>query len=114
MSEDVLHAEATAAESATKAAGTSAEALRTHGMAELVILLPLLRITQYIVSFGSFLEFLLGFLITRIAVRMILYRLLAVCLLYFVGSSGLRYAKYFIIISLVCHFPVFRLRSPET
>jgi hypothetical protein len=104
VSEDVLHRHAAAETAETAvAAGTSAEALRTHRMAELVILGSLVGIAQHIVSLGRFLEFLLGLLVTRILVGVILDGLLAVGFLYFICRGVLRNAKHFIVISFLSH-----------
>ena len=73
--EDVVHREATTAK-ATEATHT----LRTVE-AKLIILLTFLRIVQHIISLGSLLEFLLGFLITRVTVGVIFDGYLSIGLL---------------------------------
>ena len=48
--------------------------------AELVVELALLRIAEDVVGVGDILEFILGFLVARVDIRMILAREFAVCL----------------------------------
>ena len=55
------------------------------GVTELVVTGLLVRVAEHIVSLGSLLEFLLSLFVARIAVRVVLHSLLAICLLYLVG-----------------------------
>ena len=75
--EDVVHVHACAT------AETAKSSLRTVE-SKLIVLLALLRIVKNLVSFGSFLEFILCLLVTRVAVWMIFDGYLAVSLLNFV------------------------------
>ena len=61
------------------AAGLSCSAAVKGRIAELIVELPLLRITQDRVSFSDVLKFLFGVLVSRICVRMILLGQFPVC-----------------------------------
>ncbi len=103
----VLLRPALASSETSEATGTSAEDVTEHGEnvvhvhaaakttsessgtcwaveSELIILLALLGVMQYVVSLGCFLKLLFGFPVARIAVGVILDGDFAVCLLYFV------------------------------
>ena len=95
--EDVIHREAATSAEASKTATTTRSV-----KAELVILLTLVRIMQYIISLSSLLEFLLSLFVAGILVRVILYGYFAVSLLYLVVCGSLANAKYFVIVSF-CH-----------
>ena len=73
-------------------------------MAELIIALTLLRIVQNIIGLGRLLEFLLGRLVPRIAIRVILHRQLAIGGLNLVRRRRLADTKHLVVISLLCHF----------
>ena len=64
--ENIFETEALAAESAATKATTGGV------KAELVILLTLLGVAQNVISFGSLLELLFGFLVARVLVRVVL------------------------------------------
>ena len=83
-------------------AGTAAAVLE-RGMAEPVIGGALLIVLQDVVGLVDFLEFLLGRLVARIAVRVILHRQLAVGPLQLVGIGRFRHAEYFVKV-LLRHF----------
>src|SRR5947199_785478 len=73
--------------------------------AEMVVHLALLRIAEYVVSFGEGLKFFFGSFVSGIDVRMIFARKLAECLADFLGGGGLFYAEDFVIVFLGggCH-----------
>src|SRR5437870_11437753 len=72
---------------------------------ELVVNLALLRIAEYVVSFGEGLKFFFGSFVSGIDVRMIFARKLAECLADVLGGGGLFYAEDFVIVFLGggCH-----------
>src|SRR2546425_900129 len=72
---------------------------------ELVVNLALLRIAEYVVSFGESLKFFFGSFVSGIDVRMIFARKLAECLADVLGGGGLFYAEDFVIVFLGggCH-----------
>jgi hypothetical protein len=92
-------------------AGRAAAAVLEGGMTEAVIGGALLRILQRVVGFRHFLEFVLGFGVPRIAVRMKLHRKLAVGALErrLVGAFG--YAEHFVKIAF-CQSGLF-LHTPS-
>ncbi len=100
--ENIFHRHS-ATETTAKASGAAAESLRTHRMAELVVLRAFLRVAEDIVRLGRLLEFLLGFLVAGILVGMVLDGLLAIGLLYFIGSGVFGDTKHLIVISFFCH-----------
>ena len=65
-------------------------------MAPLVIFCTLVGVAQYIVGFGSFLEFLLGFLVAGILVGVILQRQLTVSFFKLIGGGVFLYTEYFV------------------
>src|SRR4051812_19228909 len=69
-------------------------------MAVPVIAGPLLIVLQDVISLADFLEFLLGRLVARIAVRVIIHGQLAVCPLQLVGIGRSRHAEYFVKVPL--------------
>ena len=77
--EDVVHAEPTGATESTE----TASAFKAF-KAKLVVALPLLRVVEYVISFGCLLEFFLRFLIAGIAVGMIFDSQLSVSFLYLI------------------------------
>ena len=103
LGEDVFHRHSAAGVITASAAEASAEALRTHRVTELVILLALLVVGEYFVSLGRFLELILGRFVARIFVRVIFDGQLSVGLLYFICRGGLADPKHFIIISFILH-----------
>ena len=72
-------------------------------MSELVVLGLLVCVAENGISLGSLLEFLFGFLVSRILVRMIFDGQFPVCLLYFIGCRVLLDAQHLVVVSLTCH-----------
>ena len=72
---------------------------RPHVVSPLVIFCTLVGVAQYIVGFGSFLEFLLGFLVAGILVGVILQRQFTVSFFKLIGGGVFLYTEYFVIIS---------------
>ena len=79
----VKSAEPGTAESST--AGTGCVVGVNTGKAILVIAGALVVVTQHLIGFAHLFEFLLGFLVTGVAVRVVFHGQLAVGLLYFIG-----------------------------
>ena len=71
---------------------------------KLVILLTFLWVMQHVVGFCSLFEFFLCLLIARVTVRVIFDGNLSVCLLYLVFRGCLLQAKYFVVVSFLCHY----------
>ena len=84
----------------SRAASESSESTLWTIESKLVILLSLLRVAQYVVSLGGFLELFLCLLIVRIAVRVIFDGYLSVSLLDFIVGCRLVDAKHLVIVSL--------------
>ncbi len=80
-------------------AGTAAAVFK-RGMAVPVIGGALLVVLQDVIGFADFLEFLLGRLVARIAVRVIIHRQLAVGPLQLVGIGRFRHTEYFVKVPL--------------
>lgn len=76
-------------------------------MAELVVLPFFVRIAQGFIGGRNFLEFLLGFLVARILVRMVFDRKFAVCFLNFIGGGSALHSENLVII--LCHECLFLL-----
>ena len=76
--------------------------LLERGEAELIILLPLLRIGKNRICFRSLLEFL-GRFLARIHIRMIFLSQFSICFLELGIIGVLTDAKHLIVISLICH-----------
>ena len=91
--EDVVHVHACAASESSESTLWTIES-------KLVVLLSLLRVAQYVVSLGGFLELFLCLLIVRIAVRVIFDGYLSVSLLDFIVGCRLVDAKHLVIVSL--------------
>ena len=70
---------------------------------ELVVSLTFLRVVEHFVGFGSLLELLLCFFVTRIAVRVILDGHLLIGPFYLVFAGILLDAQHFVIVAF-CHF----------
>ena len=87
-----------AGETATGSRPAACMALRVGFVAELIVHLAFLFIAQNFISSSHFLEFLLRFLVARVAVRMIFHRLLAERLFDFVLRRRFRYFQYTVII----------------
>ena len=100
-------AETTGSAGPARAAGT--EIIGT----ELIVISPFFRIAEHLIRLGNLLEFLLSGLVSRVLIGMILYGKLTVCLLDFLGCSGLCQSKYFIIIFVSCHFTVSQFSVPD-
>ena len=95
-------------ESARKAAAEpeiagTATAVLKRGVAVPVIGGALLIVLQDVIGLVDFLEFLLGRLVARIAVRVMRHGQLAVGPLQLVGIGRFRYTEYFVKVPL-CHF----------
>ena len=101
IAEDIVHIHA--AEIEALEAAVAASALFKRGVAELVILCPLLRIAEDRVGLRGLLELLRRLLVSRIHVRVIFLRELPVCLLQCRFVRIFVDAQHLIIISLVCH-----------
>lgn len=89
-----------------ESACATAESLRAHAVAELVVLLALVRVAEHVVSLGCLLELLLGFLflvfgVALVAVGMVLDGECAVCLFDLVRCGSLAHAKYFVVVSFI-------------
>ena len=101
---NIIHAsaaEATEAAAERITAGAAGSLRLFEGIrAKLVILLALLLIGKDAVSLIGFLEFVHGFFVALIAVRMIFQGQFTECFFYFVLGSGFAYSQYLIIISL--------------
>ena len=95
--EYIIHVH-TSAETSTK----SACALRPIEP-KLVILLTFLWISEHIVSFSSFFEFLFSFFVPRVSVRMKFDGYLAISHFYFIVSGSFLNTKYLVVISLLSH-----------
>ena len=94
MAEDIFHGHAASAESACA----------THtGEAVLVVTGTFLRVGQHLVCLRCLLEFLLGFFVAGVLVRVVLDGFLAVRLLYLLCCRGLGDLEHFIIITFFCH-----------
>src|ERR1017187_41020 len=88
-------------ESAAGILGTAPAATRSErGMAKSVIGGALLLVAEDFVGFADFLEFLLGFLVSRILVGMVFERQLAIGLLDFLFRDRALDAKHLVIIAL--------------
>ena len=64
----------------------------------LIVLFPLLRITQHLIGLVDLLEFFVRFLVVRVEVRMVLPRQFPVCGPDLILGRGLAHPQYFIII----------------
>lgn len=89
-----------------ESAGTAAEALRSHAVSVLVVLLALVRVAEHIVSLGCLLKLFFGFLflglgVALVTVGMVLDGECAVCLFDFVRCGSFAHAKYFVVISFI-------------
>ena len=93
--EDILHRE-------SLSAAETACALHA-GKTELVVALPFLRVAEHLIRLSRLLELLLGFFVTRVFVRVVLYRFLAVRLFYLLCGSRFRDSEDLVIISFFCH-----------
>ena len=72
-------------------------------MAELVIFLTLFGVRQNIVGFRCLLEFLLGFFVAGIFVRVIFYGQFAISFLELIGTGGFAHTEHFVVIAFVLH-----------
>ena len=100
MREDIFHGHTTAAESACSAHA---------GKAVLVITRTFLRVGKNFIRLCCLLEFLLGFFVAGVLVRVVLYRFLAVRFLYLFRGRVLRNLQDLIIITFFCHKPILLL-----
>ena len=68
-------------------------------MAETVIGRAIVVIAQHLIGLGDFLEFMLGLGITRIAIRVILHRQLAIGFFEIFGVTVFRHAEKLVVVS---------------
>ena len=97
--EDVVHVHTGTAEGVEASSG--------RAESKLVVMLALLRIMQHVVCLCCLLEFLLGFLVAWITVRVIFDGDGAVRLLDLVFGGVFVYAKHLVVVSFLCHYYLF-------
>ncbi|ELA00912.1 NAD-specific glutamate dehydrogenase [Cupriavidus sp. HMR-1] len=106
LAEDVAEDIAERFREATAAKPAAAEStghVRVHAsVAVLIVSRLLLGVGEHLVGLLDLLEFLLGFLVIRIAVRMVLHRELAISLLDLVVARVLAYPEHFVVVTF-CH-----------
>ena len=98
--------------SAESAISAGSAAVFKGCMAELIVGFSFFRIAEHTVGLGGFFEFLLSVLISRIHIRMILFRQLSVC--FFQGRiiSSPVDTENLVIISFFCHYLHLSCRRP--
>src|SRR5579863_9602920 len=99
LAEDIIHVHTAAVE--------STPAVIYSRMSVAIVLGTLIRVTQNLICFSSFLKFFFSRFISRIAIGMILHRYFPVGLFYFICGSRPGNAQYFVIISFHSDFSYF-------